>query len=303
MRTRFYLCVLLAAALASSFGALRVAPANPLVGVWTILLPDVPGGDLTYLDVRRDGNYMLYSKVTGIGQEGTFTVTPPDHWRLVARTTSYADAGTYRLEGKKYLYLTGKLGTGKWTRVTRSPYFPEQMKSGQLVPKDIPSLVQALVANARKRWRPDAIPVTLDVSDGNPVGTPMPTYGVPYFKVTVTVYSPSARSGWYVTVSPFSYRVTRLPAGNPPPTQPLAAEFVDLPRAIAAARHTGSRCLHQAFTFLMAPVQSGTRRLNTRRSGTAPLTPFAPCSAAAGVEVVPSTTASIRILTADRSAL
>lgn len=232
-------CALLAAALLLPPPMLDAAPGNPLAGTWTMVIPDAAGGQHLYLQVRRDGTYTLYSTV--YGSAGAFTVTPPNHWRMVARTTKYSDHGTYRLEGNGTLILTGRLGPGRWTRVRRRPYLLQRKVLGQRVPAAIPVVVKDVVAAARSRWHRDAVPVALSV-DPQPTASIQESraFGIPYFSVTVTVYSPSTNSAWEVAISPYSYRARRISTGQLPKS-PLAAKFVDLSKAIRTARQHGLR--------------------------------------------------------------
>lgn len=247
MPTRFYLCILLAAALVASFGVLNAAAVNPLVGTWTSVVPDAAGGQHVFLQVRPDGSYTIYSTVYGTA--GTFTVAPPNRWRMVAKTTNYVDGGTYHLEGKDELFLTGRLGTGKWTRVAHPPYLPEQLVFGQRVPAAIPFVIQATVAASRQHWHPDAIPTGVSV-------VPQPTasiqtsraHGIPYFSVSVDIYSPSRRSFLEVDISPYSFHVRTTSGGTKP--LPLAAAFVDLSKAIETARQHGMRAPFQKASMM-----------------------------------------------------
>jgi hypothetical protein len=230
---RIMVAVLFAAILVFVIAIVSAPPSHAdsgIIGTWTTVIPDNAGGQRVFLQVREDSSYTMYSAV--YGSAGHFVITPPDRWRLIATTVNYADQGTFRLPDPNKLLLTGALGTGEWTRVTQWPMFPEATVLGQRVPSGVHNLVVASVLSAREEWQPDAIPVMLRV-------TPEPSSGeTAYFQITVTLYAPSADAGQQILLGPYSREVRDIPTGQLAKDS-IAADFVDLPKAIEIAHDDG----------------------------------------------------------------
>lgn len=101
---------------------------------------------------------------------------------------------------------------------------------GKRVPSDLPALTMFALLNVAQPWRPDALPIRLDV---NELGRRFDGY-----EVKLSFLSPSDGSGLIVLFRPGS--IMQLDAGRANwGTRPFPPEFIDLPTALRAAHDAG----------------------------------------------------------------
>jgi hypothetical protein len=124
--------------------------------------------------------------------------------------------------------VTGILGTGRWQRVTQSPFFNTVKMGDQRIPAKIPQLAANTLDERARPWRSDAMLVMLDVD----------RTGYEAFYVKMSFVSTSNGSGLGVEVLPFEVTTREHKSANWG-TRTLPANFIDLPRAVEIARHNG----------------------------------------------------------------
>jgi hypothetical protein len=91
-----------------------------LVGLWGL---NVSSGIWVW-QISVNGTYTFHSEAPDntLPHAGTFTASN-GKYTLRALTTSWDDQGTYTMQGSTAVSMTGKLGTGTWTRITADPVY------------------------------------------------------------------------------------------------------------------------------------------------------------------------------------
>jgi hypothetical protein len=194
-----------------------------IVGRWEVYLAN---GDHWILEFRPDASYTLHAD--GYGHSGHYDALPTGQWSLRASTTDFVDRGNFALAARDTLYLAGQYGQGSWARVHYAPWFARAPYGGEALASLLPAVVEREVLAARSEWRADAIPVMLDVRQ-----TP---YGG--FELELSLFAPASGSGRVVTLRRFE-RTIRDVASPGWGARAIAPDFIDLPRAVHAARDDG----------------------------------------------------------------
>ncbi len=213
----------LASGIASDGHAASVDP--KVVGAWEIFVPNSLGQTRWVWEIREDGTYTLYAPANG--HSGTFEAAGR-HWSLVSKTTVWKDQGPYDVSNPDVFVVTGILGTGRWRRVTQSPFFNTVKMGEQCIPANVPQIVANMLKEKARPWHSDAIAVALEMERTR--------YEAIYAKLSFV--SPSTGSGLEVEVLPFDATTRSFTSVNWG-TRALPQHFVDLPRAVEIARNHG----------------------------------------------------------------
>ncbi len=85
-------------------------------GMWTMKVPSPQGISTCYWDVKANGTYSAWCVgAVPVAHAGTVSVAD-GRWTLNATTMNYTDGGTYLFSNPNTMIMTGKLGTGAWSR-------------------------------------------------------------------------------------------------------------------------------------------------------------------------------------------
>ncbi len=89
-----------------------------LVGLWKLNV----GSGIWVWQISANGTYTFHSEALDgtPPHDGTFTASN-GKYTLHSFVTSWDDQGTYTMQGSATVSMTGKLGTGTWTRITSDP--------------------------------------------------------------------------------------------------------------------------------------------------------------------------------------
>ncbi len=89
-----------------------------LVGTWEMVVPNSAGAALWVWDVRADGTYSFHAEGPGNvpSHHGSFQAAN-GKYVLKATNLDWQDSGTYDPPANSIVKMTGRLGTGYWTRV------------------------------------------------------------------------------------------------------------------------------------------------------------------------------------------
>ena len=218
----------------------HAASCEAILGKWTWFTKGVvtfnPDGTFVH-EPGNDGTWECTDAV-----RGKFTL----RWRrggYVNQVALAADGnGLSSTDPSQHFVTAKRMGAGGTTQSAQDAsatpgaatlILTTQSDSGRQLPKDLPELMHAATQRARL-WRPDAIPVALEVQHRD---APNPTMRGP--AVRIFFLSPAADTGLLVTVTADGARTSEFNRQVSWGKLPLPPVFVDLPAAVRLARNNG----------------------------------------------------------------
>jgi hypothetical protein len=171
------------------------------------------------LEFFADGALILHNVQGGIGAQyssagGRLALVGPLAFFWRGDVSYEIDGSTLTLD----IPALGPLARSQWTRIDRDAFFGVERVAGDFVAAGLPQLLADATTGAARDWRPDAIPVALDLQR-LPSGD---------FATTLTFVSPADLTGLRVVVGRWGFLANELPRASWG-DHALPAEFADVP--------------------------------------------------------------------------
>jgi hypothetical protein len=209
-----------------------------LVGAWEQQVAATPFNQelRTVFEFRDDGSYVFHDAANA--HAGTWNADARQ-WSLKSETNRWEDGGSYRLVDRNTLELTGRFGPSRWQRRKDPPYFATVQINGQPIPVYVPLILARTWIDVARPWRPDAIPVGLDVQRSDRNGQ---------FLIRARFVSPAAQDGLAVDILKYqrtTFEQRRVDWGE----RAMPLKFVDLPAVIDLSTNEGKPGPYKRFYF------------------------------------------------------
>jgi hypothetical protein len=225
---------------AADTGRVQVAKASSPAGLWEMRYKDAVGQSyLDVLELRPDGTYATHMQGATPSDLGQYKIQGDRIGFRSAVSPRLSRDMRYAMPNANTLRLT--LNTpqpvlAEWKRSALKPVFTSIDIDGRQVPTNLPHLVVAAMEGRVLPWRPDALPISVEVKE-NALSRP---------EITLDFYSPSSGEVMRLLVSTYDVK-GRVIDGARLSHLPLPVRFVDLAGILAAAKRDGvAGALNQA---------------------------------------------------------